>query len=82
MPADTKKMLSDMIRSVGKELIDKADEITGDPVGPWLNYNIVIHIQTDTDEFNVPTIQVSRTFVSDYATQSKLNYYNRIGEDD
>lgn len=75
MPMNMQKMLADMIRSAGQELIDKANEIAGDPVGPWLNYKITIDISTDTDELSLPTIQVNRSFISNYAAQTKLKYY-------
>lgn len=70
--AEMKKMLVEMIRSIGQELIDKSEEIAGDPVGPFLNYKIVIDISTDTEEPSIPTIQVNRTFVSDYAFKTKI----------
>ena len=76
MPKDTRKMLAEMVRAAGQELIEKADEIIGDPLGPYIGYKITIDIKSDTDEMNVPIIEVNRSFISEYAMDAKLKAYN------
>lgn len=75
MPNDIQNTVVEMIKAAGQELIDKAKEIAGDPVGPWLGYKITIDIKTDTDELNLPVIEVNRSFISEYATNAKLKSY-------
>ena len=64
------------IKAAGQELIDKAEEIASDP-GGLVGYKIVIDIKTDTDEFQVPIIEVTSTFVSEYAYKSKMESYSK-----
>lgn len=64
------------IKAAGQELIDKAEEIASDP-GGLVGYKIIIDIKTDTDKFEVPTIEATTMFVSEYATKSKIKSYTK-----
>lgn len=75
MPRDIQNTIVEMIKAAGQELIDKAEEIAGNPVGPWLEHKITIDIKTDTDELNLPVIEVNRSFISEYAFNAKLESY-------
>lgn len=77
MPLTKHEHMVEAIKAAGHELIDKAEEIASDP-GGLIGYKIVIDIKTDTDEFQVPTIEATSTFVSEYALKSKIESYKEI----
>ena len=70
----TREQMVKEIKAAGQELIDKAEEIASDP-GGLVGYKIVIDIKTDIDEFQVPIIEVTSTFVSEYACKSRMESY-------
>lgn len=80
MPRDIQNTLVEMIKAAGQELIDKAEAIAGNPVGPYIEYKITIDIKTDTEELNLPVIKVNRSFISEYATSAKLKLYMKMPE--
>lgn len=70
------EQLIEMIRLVGEDLIRHAEEYAGgSDETPTTGFQITITLDPDTDEFNVPEIEIHRTYISDAAAKYKIDSY-------